>query len=86
MNNLLKIRQLAAELQVLAKEEWGEEYLDCDCGHNDGANERYQEGVCRCDCFMCTDGWKLTEMLEIHEWEKQLLPIITSRNPLEGKK
>lgn len=63
---------LIQRLQELAKEEWGTEYLDCDCGHE-----------CKCDCFMCTDGWKLTEYLEIHSWEKQLLPFVTSREPLE---
>lgn len=71
----VKMLKLIVQLQELAKSEWGEEYLDCDCGHDYDA--------CKCDCYMCEKGWLLTEMHEIHEWERQLLPLITARKPLE---
>jgi len=73
MSNLPEIVCLVIKLHKLAKEEWGEEYLDCDCGHD--------KSFCKCDCFMCEQGWQLTEYLEVHGWEKKLLPLLTSRNP-----
>lgn len=74
MSNLPEIARLTEEIQRLAKEEWGEQYIDCDCGHE-----------CECDCYICTDGWGLTEYREIHTWEKELMPIITSRDVAKYK-
>lgn len=77
MSRIDEIVELVIKLQELAKAEWGEEYLDCDCGHD--------RDTCKCDCYMCEKGWRLMEHLEIHAWEEKLLPIITSRNPGEKK-
>lgn len=56
----------------MSKKEWGEDYIDCDCGHD--------TELCKCDCYMCEKGWRLTKMNEIHKWEEKLLPIITERD------
>lgn len=76
MSRLDEIKQLVVKLQELAKAEWGESNYDCDCEHDPEA--------CKCLCYMCKSGWQLTEMYEIHDWERKLIPLVTSRRPLKA--